>query len=238
MFAGIPFGKDEPYTYLNAKRLLGLAMDELRMREDLRCELGMNPKEKGRSAITGRDSNAIWDFLRLTDSNEAENFTEFPHLTFSVKQEQLQAQVTIPNGIRPKFRRNLLANGCEGFRELFYEVLREFESRLGTVEGAVPWVEMLQRRYPAQRAEPLVNARLEFDLRTGFDGAWVPEVKQQPQWLRAAFDSFSDKNSNLQIGVGGVFPYDRCPATRTRDILDHVASAWLACKPLIKRLLA
>lgn len=32
VFAGIPFGKDEPYTYLNAKRLLRLAMDELRKR--------------------------------------------------------------------------------------------------------------------------------------------------------------------------------------------------------------
>lgn len=198
----------------------------------------MNPEEKGRKAITGRDSIAIWDFLRLSDSKEAENFTEFPHLTFSVQQEQLQAQVTIPNGIRPKFRRNLLANGREGFRELFHTALTEFDARLGRVDGAVPWIEMLQRRYPSQRAVPLVDARLQFDLRTGFGGDWMSEVKQQPQWLEAAFDSFSDKNSNLQIGVGGVFPYDRCLATRTPEILDHVASAWLACKPLIKRLLA
>jgi hypothetical protein len=34
-FTGFPFGRDHPYTYLEAKRLLRLALDELRTRRDL-----------------------------------------------------------------------------------------------------------------------------------------------------------------------------------------------------------
>ena len=41
MFAGFPFGRDHPITYLEAKRVLALAMGELRNRRDLRDTLGM-----------------------------------------------------------------------------------------------------------------------------------------------------------------------------------------------------
>jgi hypothetical protein len=63
MFAGFPFGVDHPFTYLEAKRVLGLAMGELRSRRDLLEHLGMNPKAPGRSAITGRQRDVVWDLL-------------------------------------------------------------------------------------------------------------------------------------------------------------------------------
>jgi hypothetical protein len=53
-FAGFPFSADEPYNYLEGKRLLNLAMDELRHRRTLQRKLGVNPKHKGRGAITGK----------------------------------------------------------------------------------------------------------------------------------------------------------------------------------------
>jgi hypothetical protein len=43
MFSGFQFGRDHPFTYLEGKRVLGLAMDELRQRRDLRNQLKMNP---------------------------------------------------------------------------------------------------------------------------------------------------------------------------------------------------
>ena len=64
MFAGFPFGRERPYTYLEGKRVLGLALGELRKHPDLRDRLGMKPKVLGRPAITGRQDAGVWDFPR------------------------------------------------------------------------------------------------------------------------------------------------------------------------------
>lgn len=47
-FSGFPFGHDHPFTYLEGKRVLGLALGELRGNRHLRDVLGMNPKPPGR----------------------------------------------------------------------------------------------------------------------------------------------------------------------------------------------
>jgi hypothetical protein len=239
VFAGIPFGKDEPYNYHEAKRLLRLAMDELRHRKDLKKELGVDSERKGRAAITGREGTSIWDFLWLQEAQSAKTFTEFPHLTVGIQQERLHVIVTIPNGIRYRFRKNLLAGGRDRFCTLFHDVFDNFKTSLKGVEGAAPWVEIVQRRYPSQRSRPIRDARLEFDLRTAFRQPKVlgNAVKRQPQWLEATYDSLAKKNANLQLGVGAIFRYERCPDVRTPEILNHVANVWLACKPLIKTLI-
>jgi hypothetical protein len=64
-FSGFPFGRDQPFTYLEGKRVLKLALGELRGRRDLVNQLGMNPKAVGRSAIKGRWGDEVWDFLSL-----------------------------------------------------------------------------------------------------------------------------------------------------------------------------
>jgi hypothetical protein len=130
----------------------------------------MDPELKGRFAITGQEGTRVWDFLRLADSRNAKSFTKFPHLTLSIQQEQLVAVVTVPHGIRPEFLRGLLAGGREGFCRLFETLLDNLNRSIGKVEGAAPRVEIIQRHYPAQRAEPITDARLQFDLRTGFEG--------------------------------------------------------------------
>ena len=91
MFSGFPFGHDHPFTYLEGKRVLELAIAELRARRDLRDQLKMNPKAPGRPAITGRQSDGVWDFLPLANSGEAENFTKYPHLTLSVLSHEVEA---------------------------------------------------------------------------------------------------------------------------------------------------
>lgn len=239
VFDGIKFGKENPYSYIEAKRLLRLALDELRNRSELQKQLGMDAKGEGRPAITGRDSTRVWNFLSLKQARGVTSFTEFPHLTLGIHDNELIAIVTVPNGIRREFRRSLLAGGQDSFTAVFRTILDNLNEKLKDVQGATPWVEVVQRRYPFQRAEPILDARLQFDLRTAFGdvNANGNSVKKQPQWLQATYDGLSKRNSNLQLGVGAIFPFDRCPAVRSPEILDHVANVWLACSPLIRKLL-
>ena len=94
---------------------------------------------------------------------------------------------------------------------------------------------MIQRHYSSQRGVPHTDAHLGFDLRTAFSdgGKSKKGVKRQPQWLEAAFKAFTEKNSNLSMGVGAIFPYRTCPIVAKADILDYVVETWLACKPLL-----
>ena len=236
VFSGIPFGSDEPYNYFEAKRLLRLAMDDLRKRSDLRKQLGADWQGKGRSAITGRETTRVWDFLRLSKAKDAKSFTDFPHLTLSIHDDRLIAIVTVPNAIKGQFRAHLLSGGKDQFCALFRRLLHNISKALKGVNGAVPWVEILQRRYPSQRSEPIIDATLQFDLRTAF-GDHQPGIKNlikhQGQWLDATYDALSKRNSNLQLAVGAIFPFDRCPDVRKAEILNHVANVWLGCKPLI-----
>lgn len=238
VFSGIPFGMDSPYNYPEAKRVLRLAMDELRLRNDLRKAFGIDRNAGGRSAITGKESSAVWDYLPLAASTDANFFTNYPHLTLGLHREYMHAIVVVPNSIRADFRRNLLGQGLESFRAIFSEILRQFDQRLNSVAGAVPWVELIQRRYPSQRAEPFVDALLEFDLRTAFldSNASEKRPKWQSQWLQSVYDALNDRKANLQLATGVRFTYNRCPANQP-IILDHIANAWISCKPLVDRLL-
>lgn len=234
-FAGIPFGPDNPYNYPEAKRLLKLAMDGLRGSRELVRELGMDPKGQGRGAITGKDGVAVWDFLPVWRQRKADLFTRFPHLTLVIESDRLLAIVTVPNGIKTDFRRNLLDLGFSGFNDLLAEVNRRLVRVLRSAPGSAPWIVVVQRRYPSQRAAAILDAKIEFDLRTAFlVGRPFSKVRPQPQWLRAVFDALSKKRSNLQFAIGAAFPYGTCRATAERRIIEHVSNTWLACKPLLE----
>ena len=232
MFSGFPFGRDHPFTYLEGKRVLKLAMGELRQRRDLRVQLKMNPKAPGRPAITGRQSDAVWDFLSLTSSSEAESFTKYPHLTLGVVAQQVEAMVTVPDAVNSTMRRNLIKLDEDGFQRLAGRVVKNLKPLLDSHPGATPWCRGVQRRYPSQKAIPYIDARIDFDLRTA-----VPQsgaLKVQPRWLSAAYNSFVHKEgSNYQMQMGVLFRYDRCSELWNANALDLVAEAWLACKPLV-----
>ncbi len=246
VFAGIPFGKDHPYSYSEAKRLLQLALAELRKRKDLRRELAMDPLGRGRPAITGREEASpwgVWNFLPLIQARNEGNFTKCPHLTLSVQYERVFACVTLPNSLKRQYRRNLLRGGKASFLHQIEDVCKDIEERLRSVEGAAPWLEIVQRRYPTQRSAPIVDARLEFDMRTARGetarrSKGRRAVKLQPEWLGTVYETFAKKRSNLQMTIGAIFPYSRCSAVHTREILAHIASVWLACKPLLRRALS
>ena len=232
MFSGFQFGRDHPFTYLEGKRVLGLAMGELRKRADLKRVLGMNPAHPGRGAITGRNGDGVWDFLSLSTLQKDESFTKQPHLTLGVLTDCIEAVVTVPNAVKKPMRPNILSLGEDGFRSLIEEIVENLSPVLRAQSGARPWFRGVQRRYPSQRAKPFVDARIDFDLRTAFDSDEAP--KMQPMWLSAAYHSFADKRrSNYQIQLGVLFPYEDCPALKTDKAVDLIAEAWIACKPLV-----
>jgi hypothetical protein len=230
-FSGFPFGFDRPYTYLEGKRILALARDELSKRRDLVKELGMNPAAPGRSAITGRQGSGVWDFLSIAPSGDKTDFTRHPHLTLGIQSRAVEAMVTVPHHVNNQMRRKLVSLEEAGFQALIEDIVARMNPLLKKQKGATPWFLGLQRRYLSQRATPFNDARIEFDLRTATDGG-LP--KTQPKWLSAAYGAFVDKEgSNYQIQVGVVFPYQACRELRHDSAIDLLAQAWLACKPLI-----
>ena len=237
-FAGIPFGADEPYNYPEAKRLLKLAMDELRKNQKLVRQMGIAPHASGRGAITGREGSAVWDFLQLQGLKKGEPFTKLPHLTLTIEVDRLLAMVTVPHSIRNELRRNLIDLGFDGFQALFSNLNTELLRALRKTKGATPWVAVVQRRYPSQRAAAILDARIEYNLQTAFSKKQSKAVvKPQPQWLKATYDALCSKRSNLQVAVGASFPYRSCAATKDPRIVDHIAHTWLACRPLLDAML-
>jgi hypothetical protein len=232
-FDGIPFGPDHPYTYREAKRVLRLALDELRKRSGLR-ELGMDPSGRRRSAITGREGVSVWDFLPLKEASEA-NFTTCPHLDLSIQAQRTIVVITLPNAVPSLMRRNLVHLGQDGFAELISTVGARVSKAIRGVSRAYPFMEVLQRHYPSQRAHPVTDALLEFDLRT-IGGCQRGSVKRQPQWLQAAYSAISKKRSNLQVGIGAVLPYGDSILQSCR-VLDVIARVWIGCKPWLAAVL-
>lgn len=233
MFSGVPFSRERPFTYLEGKRVLALAMDELRKRNDLREQIGINPAALGRPAITGQKADSVWNYLSLVNGAGEDVFTKFPHLTLGINVNSVEVTVTVPNAVNNEVRRKLIALKEEGFRSLIAEILNNFAPLLRDQPGALPWFRGVQRRYPSQRAKPFIDARIEFDLRTAISSSGPP--KTQPRWLSAAYDAFINKEgSNYQIQVGIIFPFETCPGLNQPEAIDLIAAAWIGCKPLVK----
>jgi hypothetical protein len=171
-------------------------------------------------------------FLSLAGSGRNKVFTDRPHLTLGVRAHAVEAMVTIPNAVNRDIRRKLKALGDDKFQVLTDRIVKNMKPLLRKCPGAAPWFRGVQRRYKTQRSIPLIDAEINFDLRTAVPKSGPP--KPQPQWLKAAYASFArKKGSNYQIQLGVVFRYDRCPELARPGAIDLVAASWLACKPLI-----
>tara|TARA_R110002049_G_scaffold285698_4_gene467037 strand:+ start:186283 stop:186969 length:687 start_codon:yes stop_codon:yes gene_type:complete len=64
MFDGFHFAAKTPYTYAEGKRLIKLLRQELIKHPDLNA-IGVDPKGKGRGAITGQKQVGVWDYMPL-----------------------------------------------------------------------------------------------------------------------------------------------------------------------------
>lgn len=238
-FTGFPFGAERPYNYLEAKRLLRLALGELRMRTDLQRRVGMDPSRSGRKAITGRDGQAVWDFLPLRHAQGTELFTNHPHLTLAVENDRVLAHVTLPNGLAPPLKKRLRSLSLEGLGAILAEVEAGLRPLLSAAPGSAPWVVGVQRHYPTQRSLPIVDASIQFDLRAVVP---VPDrargsVAPQPCLLQAVHAAIQNRRPNFQLSVGLAMPYRSCAIVRDRGVLDVIAAAWVGCGALLRLLL-
>ncbi|WP_185235412.1 hypothetical protein [Teredinibacter franksiae] len=232
VFAGIPFCKEIPYNYAEAKRLIKLALEEIRKDTAFCRDAKINPNVGGRGAITGTKSKYVWDFLRLDKSSGEDSHTAFPHFTFSISDFWVHTSITIPNSIQNQFRKNLTSLGYERFRVLIAEVVENLEPLIDREPRLSPWCTSVQRRYPSQRSVPIVDATLEFDLRTAIEST-EPKVKPQEAWLIAAYDTLCNKKSNYQIQIGAVIPFEDARCVPSKELLSLVKGIWLACRPLL-----
>ncbi|MDE3148032.1 MAG: hypothetical protein KGL37_01075 [Acidobacteriota bacterium] len=231
VFTGIPFRKEHLYNYDEAKRIIRLAMEGLRSHKELCSEVGVDLERPPKAAIKGKEGNLVWDCFW---PKEMDNWTAAPHLSVGIHRDYLNAVLIIPDKVATRFRKRLRDVGLERFQAIVEEVLANFNSKLGKVAGAAPWCAVHQRHYRHQGAVPDVDAELQFDLRTAFKGDESAKIKPQTEWLRAAYDAFRCKSSNIQLEIGGRFLYEHCRDTNSPLILTHIADAWLACKPLIR----
>jgi hypothetical protein len=235
-FAGIPFSATNPYSYLEAKRLLGLLRDELLKDKALHRQLHADPDGEGRGAITGRSGSFVWDYISLREARGADAFTRFPHLTIGIHDDSANAYVTFPNGLRPSFRNGLSGEDFDEFRDLVQQVARRLVRVLGKEKSAVPQLVVLQRHYPSQRSAGIVDALLQFDLRTAFpELARASGVLGEPEWLRAAYRAFRSKKGNLQMQIGATFPYGTCRTVASGRLVELISRCWIACRPMIVR---
>jgi hypothetical protein len=228
MFDGFPFSRDNPYTYGEAKRLLKLAMAELRKDPSLRA-LGMDPKASGRGAITGRGRDSVWDFLSLVDRPKRGVFTGYPHLTLAVHSDHLDVAITIPNGVVRSVRRRLVDLQPEGLIALNARILRRARRILS--RGA--WVQayVVQRHWLGQRSPEITDARMHFKLETSQPHRVGP-VRRQPEWVKLFAELLRQKRSNIQFGYVVYLPWTT-NGIDSRKSLRLIAESWGAMKPLL-----
>ena len=236
MFSGIPFGRDVPYNYGQAKRLLKLLREELCQDKRLSRCLGADLTAPGRPAITGRDQSSVWDFIPITHAHHAKNHTQYTHLTFSISENRVAAYVTVPNGVKPGVRLKMLGSNLEGFESLIQSVTTNMVRLLKGVKGFLSEVVVVQRHFLSQRSPGVVDCELRFDGRTALPktSRYRGRVKSQPQWVKAAHDALAHRQSNLEFRIGCSFPYDTCPTTRDKTIIRALSNVWLACAPIVR----
>lgn len=240
VFSGIPFNDKTPYNYREAKRVLGLAMDKIRSRKDLHDILGIDLGRKGRTAITGKEGSAVWDFLWLRKAKGERRFEKYPHLALEIHREHVGAMLSLPNGMDSSFRRNLLGLSREEFTKLILEIESRW-SKTMQKSDAIPWMYVLQRHFPTRKASPVVDGRINFDLRTVVTGKKrsknIPIIKDQHEWVESAYRLIENKRGNVQAGVGAIFPYGQCKKIGTPGAIDLFVNTWIACKPLLEAVL-
>ena len=229
VFDGFHFDQDNPYTYNEGKRLIRLLGDELQVHPSL-VKLGVDPKGKRRGQITGKQGELVWDFLPLKWPGKSGAFTSTPHLTLTVRRNIASTGATIPNGIRGGFKSKLSRLGCEGFTDIVLGIEEALRPVCKKSKNARPVLQLVQRHYKSQSSPAIVDARMEFDIRSLVPGKRSRQ-KHQPQWIDAMYDVLTNKRSNMQFGLEVFFNYD-CPVLRSRNAINLFAEAMQAIYPL------
>ena len=201
------------------------AMAHLGRRPDLKDGLGIKPEPARKLRAGG------WSVFGFRGSRG--EFNESPHLLLCVADKDVGASVILPNKARGGLWTRLRSRSMA---RLMSQVLREMAPAMANCPGMEPRLILKQRHWHTRGGPSFRDAYLDIDLRT-LRGDPDSGVKEQREWMEAAQHVVANKDSNLELQVGATFPYDRCPAIKTPEALDHVASAWIGCRPFIRWLL-
>ena len=112
---------------------------------------------------------------------------------------------------------------------------RQLEERLRPViersVGSRPVFYSTQRHYRTQRSKPIVDGRVDADLRTCVRSESAG-IKYQPEWMEAVYRLLVNKRSNIQCGIEVRFDY-ACPTVQSPDAVDLFADSWKSMRPLL-----
>lgn len=236
-FNGMPFGEGEPYSYSRAKWCLNALVEELRNHEKLDSIYEID-KTKGRGQITGRTSSTVWDYLPFAGGKDS-NFTNHPHLTFVIKPDWTQVQITLPNGAKSRYWNALR----EGGKDAFKEMLQSIHKRLGSSRPRQPsavklWVEVLQRHYRFQKDVGVKDGELYFDVDCLLeDGKFENRVKTSSAWLDALDTILANRRkANTQIAIVARYDHVSGSVVGKPDFLDETVRALEALKPFYDKI--
>jgi hypothetical protein len=226
-FNGIPFSKDHPYTYREAKRLLKLLRSKLMVDKSCVRDLGADPRDSGRKAIT--EQVVSWDYLLFRRRPKNELFTKYPHLTFGIGAAAAQAYITVPNAADRRLVSALCNTSRHELEAAVEASLKVFDRSVGRrVDGIKPLLRITQGHFRTQKSPRIVDGTIQFDLRTT-----IAEQKRrrgtpklQPEWLDAAQKVFQNKRSNMQLQIGCEFEYRDCPAVRSAEAQELFIIGW------------
>ncbi len=232
-FSGVPFKNENPYTYIQAKRILELIMDELKKRKGIK-NLGVDSNHPGRPAIKSGKDNSVWDFMKLRSSSINDAFTRHPHLTVVINAETVQVLVTMPNRVKNKIRISVFGKDIEPFASLIEKIAKNMKSVTRMEPTAMPYLQVLQRHYKSQSSTPIVDAILRYDIRTVLKKQESKQPKIQPQWIQTTYDVMTHKKSNIQFEFGVIFPYQDSKILSKPKAIDAFEKAFVAIKPFLE----
>ena len=235
-FTGIQFNVDHPYSPREAKRLLKLAMEEIKKSSRMR-EIGVDPRLGGRGKIP-EDSVEVWDYVKLQGTEDSAQANERPHFTLGIRPEGVLAVMILPDkwlGVAGQ-QHPLKKLGKKAFHNHVTKVSKRIVDSLGSTPEARPWVLVQQRRALTGQRLNVWDAQLEFDPQTAV-GLQSEErvgnlLREQPEWLSATYDALTNKNANVELCLGGRMQYDYA-GVQSPEFIDRVIDSWAACRPLL-----
>lgn len=230
-FSGISF---DPYTYLEAKRVLRLLTQKIRDNDRFIRDMGLDSRS-GRSSIT--DQRRVWDFICFVPPDgRAMAFQKYPHCTVALGPDDAEAMVTVPHATSRKLRNRLVGDSFDAFAESVQKTSDALVDSLQGLRAYRPTVRAMQRRYQTQRSIPMMDGDIEFDMRTIFgepNPSYGPPIKQQSEWAHMVFDLLRNKRSNIQFQVGVQYYYPKFDELAHKNADQHFIAAFRALRPFI-----
>lgn len=231
-FSGIPFGQENPYSYIEAKRLLKLLINEIKDSKALIKELDIDPRLPGRGAIKGTKGTVVWDYLKFREAKNGREFTDYPHLTFDISFEYVGLKLTIPDKVKGSIRHKIFGTSFDDFQALLLAVLLRMRKVQNLDSSIKPVAKVMQRHYPSQSHAGIHDAYLRYDLRTLNKSYKGPE-KFQPEWAELTYQIMRNRRSNIQFQIGIEIPLGESKVIKTSKAIGVIEEGARALKPFL-----